>query len=236
MKYSKILFIFLLGAFCLYSPTVLADRKMPFPDDTAIQPMPTSTLPNISGNIDWPNVAGSASEQSSQNNNPANPNVTNTDNGTNTNGTSVNGTNFFINGDTSNTGAPGSATTPADTSRMNFPSGTSGDGAQSGNVKNNSGTSANSGGFPPAYNFDAFPSQGNTQVQNTSGKNDAATNEAISETSDSSASNQTQKPTQTQTGISKSSYVWALTFGSIILLIVAFILWKLKKSPDDVNQ
>jgi hypothetical protein len=56
MKNLKIISIIILTAICLYAPKILAIGRNPFPETSAVQPIPDQGAPNIAGNIDWPKV------------------------------------------------------------------------------------------------------------------------------------------------------------------------------------
>lgn len=221
MRNFKIILILFLGALCFYAAEISALEISAFPNSTSLQPMPDESVPNISGNIDWPN-----SSRRDQNTDEG-ENVDNPPSDTNTSDDGSDSTDSDSSADTSDPTLPNidGANTDIDSNP------TSGDNNKTSNHTGNYSTD-NQQNFGPSnpssgFNFDAFPSQVNKQTSNDSIQNDETLN---------NPSSTNQNNPQQQSFISKSSYIWAIFFGSLILLAAAFILWKLKRNPDDVNQ
>jgi cobalamin biosynthesis Mg chelatase CobN len=231
MKKTKIIILLFLGASCLCGSKVLATKGTSFPDSNDIQPMGGGGIPNISGNIDWPNSLQNqdTSTDTDMTTNPFIDQTSPTDNSTNPN--NLNTTNASSDSNQTN---GSNVSNPNSTINKNTPSAASDSSNSTGNNKtlNNSTSSANPTNLSnssnySSYNFGATPSQGNEQMQNASAQNTSVQND---ENSNDSAINQnaTQQP-----AISSSAFVWALIFGSIILLIATFVAWRLKRIPNE---
>lgn len=228
MKKNKIILIFILCTFCFSASTALARKEIPFPDYTTLQPIPDTGAPNISGNIDWPKGPGDQDQNTDVNTN--NPNTTtgqNTvgDNSTNNTNTPSGTASSNQNGNDTNMQDSASAGNGGTQNNGGPSTNSNGSAENSGTQNNNSGPSVGSQNSPASYNFDTIPPTGNEQTQGAPAGN--------SGTSDNSAAK--QDAAQPQQGISQSSYVWALIFGSMILFVAAFVAWRLKRTPDDVN-
>lgn len=222
MKNSKIIFIIFLSVLCFYGSKVSAIK---FPDSKTLQPLPNESAPNISGNIDWPN---SPQDQTTDNADPLlNQNVT-------SNNSNPSGSSFYNDsGSTNVVEYSNSSQTIGNNTNVSNTTGSSGTKSGTASPSNSSGNNQQNfnPSYPSSYNFPAAPSQPGTQntsnTSNTSAENDESPNNSVVD------QNNTQQ--QTQKGISESTYAWSLAFGSMILLLAAFVLWRLKKIPNDVN-
>lgn len=228
MKKNKIILILFLGVICSYAPKILATKEATFPDINAVQPMSDESTPNISGNIDWPNSSQNQNtstdsttpitDQGVTNNNSNTSSTSNTNANIDSNQTGVNNlntSNSITNNGVKNNSASSGKTSAGNHSSSNY------SGNDSSAVPNQ--RSSGPSNPPSPFNFNTYPTQTNEQAQNAPAPNDDVTNNPVLNQND------TQKP------ISETNYAWILTFGSMILFVVAFIMWRLKKMPDDVN-
>lgn len=53
MKIKKIFIAVAIIALCFYARLALAVQRVPFPDNSTMQPMPVNVKPNISGNVNY---------------------------------------------------------------------------------------------------------------------------------------------------------------------------------------
>lgn len=218
--------------FCV--PKVFAIDINLFPNTNTVQPLPNESLPNISGNIDWPNVPGEASAGGSSSGGSSNTGWgqygTNPTSGGSNTSTSSSATNSVTNGGSgtasNNTRASGNSSTG------NYPS-------NGNNV--NGGTSSSGGSFYSLLTnlFSKKSTSEQTSGQNGSGApGTSSTSSNSNETPNNSEIDQilmNEGQIQKQQAITEKNFAWAIAFGAIILLAAALVLWKLKKNPNDVN-
>jgi hypothetical protein len=225
MRSYKILLILFVGVLCLYAPQTLALKQIVYPDATTLQPMPDESLPNISGNIDWPN-------------NVINPEVPAADNqsGTNNDQISASGTNISnpatsVVNNTQNNGAP-SANSRTDSPVNPTAPAAPGTTVSPNASKNNAGGTKNTQSqtdqnFNPANPFSYFDSnptsvQENAQKQNIATENsDTTVNSAVD-----------QNTTSEQKAALWSFYVQIIVLSLVALLVIIFIIWRLTKSSN----
>jgi hypothetical protein len=214
MKKFKIIFILFFSIFCLCGTKVLAIK---FPDSTTLQPIPDEGVPNISGNIDWPNTNQNPSPDTEgeinpdtdatiitiDDQNPSNSLPSSDPNSTNIN-SSTNISDPVVSNNTQNNGK----STPNSSSK-NASNALGQIGQQNSDLSNT-----------PTYNFDTISPQGDVQTQKMQAKDD-------------NNANLDQNKTPSQKNTTGSTYVQILVWGSTILFAVAFVLWKLKKTPND---
>jgi len=232
-----------------YAPKTLAIKENIFPESNSVQPLPSSS-PNISGNIDWPN--GPPDQNTTIDNNPFgdpgsidnNPSDSDTSNSNPSTVDNTNNNNAAAGGQNSNNGAGGNnsfsnsstnsqPSSNAAGSNANSAGGNSAGSSGASNNTNGSGSNGNQSNGQPNQNFISDYNFGNDQTQN---QTDNATPAPTDNTNSDKIIQNIDGQPQTKSPINETTFAWTIAFGSGLLLIAAYILWRLKKNPDDVNQ
>lgn len=218
---SLIICLAILIVFGVKIPRTFAGTVIFFPDSSRLQPKPIDAFPNISGNINWPNVDSGVNQDQ---------NVPDTSSSNTTSNTPQNSSPTYTatgsGNPAENNGVQNSATPYTNSPTNTSANGQTSSGYSGSNTNNTSNSSnptnqqnSNSSGVYFPSGFDTVSPQENP-VENNDTSSDSVTS---------------QNETQPQKAATNSTFVWILTFSSMILFAAAFVLWKLKKIPNDVN-
>ena len=230
MKKTQILLLIsiliIFGVFNLQIFKAQAGTVIFFPDSSRLQPPTIDAYPNISGNVNWPNVAPTTQTTSdtSNNTNPAN----NTNNQNPTTQTQTSATQNTSSSGTSN-GSSGS------NSSLNTNSNTS-IGKTSTNSSGNqtSGGSGNIGGAStPASNSIQNVNWPASQEQGGAAPNQQNQNSEVSASGQTSDNNDpVNQAKSADHNNSASNFLWFLTYGGTGLFVLVIVGWIIKKAVD----
>jgi|WetSurMetagenome_2_1015567.scaffolds.fasta_scaffold223696_1 lipopolysaccharide export LptBFGC system permease protein LptF len=216
MKSLKILSIIFAGTLCFYAPQALAFKQVVYQDLAVLRPIPDDSLPNVSGNIDWPNTSQNQNEVDADNT-PTDSSLSAT---TSESDASIsNPTASVVNNTSDNKTSSTSSPENPSTGNTSSPK-TSGSDTQKQMGQN----------FDPSNPFSYFDSQQNSAQENVQKQNAQTKNAETVGITDTSGSNQDSPAAQK--AASWSFYVQIIVLGLVALLVIIFIIWKLVKKTD----